>query len=725
MKDGYIITIYKKQRTIYKMRINRIALYNFGPYEGLNEFDIEKQTNTGNIVLIGGKNGAGKTTLFSAIRLSLYGYRESGYQSANSYYIRKVKKLINDKAKREERVESYVEVEFSIVHGSETDIYIVKRSWNIENNETSENMFVVKNGVQLYGDDINDFENYMLNVLPPELFDLYFFDGEKITDFFMEDGSNSRIKNAFLILCGYDNFEIMYRNFKRIGIGNKTNGEVIKRYTEARDKLAQATKIYEKINCEIEEKKQEIVSVKSEIEELERRYRDKGGVTMEEWNNNFLKLKKEEQFREQRNEWIKKAANDIIPFLILRDKIEALVNTLEKEEANYEIEALKKMCVQILQEAARNLVATKSVDTSVIKALLNESESIISSAGTEKIILGLSLEEKKLLSGQLYSLRQLEKKSVLDNRMEVKESIERSKAIRSIIENSSVHAVQEYFEKKEELLQLQAKLSDDFSSLIEYIKNVEIDLEIQRETYNREKRALEEELKKNSVSNMTSKAILLLESLQEKLFSTEISKVESFFMEKIKELARKTSFIDAIRIDEDFNVHIFKKVKLPSDELYQAIARYDEESYIKEFGKYHWNFLLQRFTAKDRKDLMRKIKSTRQDVDINYEIDKAVLSNGEKQVYIMTLYWSIMKLCRQEVPFIIDTPFARIDSEHRANITDKFFNDLAGQVFIFSTNEEIVGKHLEIIKENIQATFLLENTENEKTTVCTNSYFGG
>ena len=59
------------------------------------------------------------------------------------------------------------------------------------------------------------------------------------------------------------------------------------------------------------------------------------------------------------------------------------------------------------------------------------------------------------------------------------------------------------------------------------------------------------------------------------------------------------------------------------------------------------------------------------------------------------------------------------------NSPEKFFNDLTGQVFIFSTNEEIVGKHLEIIKDNIQATFLLENTENEKTTVCTNSYFGG
>lgn len=725
MKDGYIITIYKKQRTIYKMRINRIVLYNFGPYEGLNEFDIEKQTNTGNIVLIGGKNGAGKTTLFSAIRLSLYGYREGGYQSANSYYIRKVKKLINDKAKREEQAESYVEVEFSIVHGSETNVYIIKRCWNIEHNEVSESMLVMKNGEQLYGDDINDFENYLLNVLPPELFDLYLFDGEKITDFFMEDGGNSRIKNAFLILCGYDNFEIMYRNFKRIGVGNKANGEVIKRYTETRDKLAQAAKIFEKVNCEIDEKKQEIASLKSEIEELERRYRDKGGVTMEEWNDNFLKLKKEEQYREQRNDWIKKAANDIIPFLILKERVEELASTLEKEEAAYEKKVLKKMCAQILNEAATNLQIAASTDVSVINALLKETENIISASGTEKIILGLSFEEKKLLSGQLYNLRQLEKNSVLDNRAEVKASIDRSKEIRNIIENSSVNAVQDYFAQKEELLQLQAKLTDDLSSLIEYTKNVEIDLEIQREAYKREKRALEEELKKNSLSNMTSKAILLLENLQEKLFSTEISKVESFFMEKIKELARKTNFIDAIRIDEEFNVHIFKKVKLTSEELYQAILRYDEEAYIKEFGKYHWLFLLQKFKAKDRKELMRKIKPSKQNIEIDYEIDKAVLSNGEKQVYIMTLYWSIMKLCRQEVPFIIDTPFARIDSEHRANITEKFFNDLTGQVFIFSTNEEIVGKHLDIIKDNIQATFLLENTENEKTTVCTNSYFGG
>lgn len=707
------------------MRINRIVLYNFGPYEDLNEFNIENQKNNGNIVLIGGKNGAGKTTLFSAIRVSLYGYREGGYRSANAYYMRKIKKLINDKAKREKQVESYVEIEFSIASGPEINIYIIKRSWCIENNEVSENLLVRKNGVQLYGDDVNDFENYLLNVLPPELFDLFFFDGEKITDFFMEDGSNSRIKNAFLILCGYDNFEIMYRNFKRVGVGNKTNGDVIRKYTESRDKITETSILLEKVNSEIEEQKQEIASVKSEIRELEHRYRDKGGVTVEEWNDNFLKLKQEEQNREQLNEWIKKAANDIIPFLILEERIEKLVNTLEQEEASYERDTLKKMCVQILNEAANNYKKTTNIDASVIESILKESESIIDAIGTEEVILGLSVEEKRLLSGQIYSLRQLDKDSVLNNRAEIKASIERSKEIRDVIENSSVNTVQDYFMQKEELLQRQENLTDFLNHLIEEAKNIEINLEIQRGVFKKDKHALEEELKKNSLNDMSTNAILLLEKLQEKLFSTEITKVEKFFMAKIKELARKTNFIEAIKVDDAFNVHIFKKVELSPDELYQTILRYDEELYIKEFGEYHWKFLLEKFRSKDRMELLRIVKEIKQPLEIYYEIDKAVLSNGEKQIYIMTLYWSIMKLCRQDIPFIIDTPFARIDSEHRTNITENFFNDLAGQIFIFSTNEEIVGDYLNIIKDNIQATFLLENTKNQKTIARANSYFGG
>ena len=100
------------------------------------------------------------------------------------------------------------------------------------------------------------------------------------------------------------------------------------------------------------------------------------------------------------------------------------------------------------------------------------------------------------------------------------------------------------------------------------------------------------------------------------------------------------------------------------------------------------------------------------------------MSKGEKQVFIMSLYWAMMKLCNKEIPFIIDTPFARIDTEHRAHITEFFFKELSGQVFIFSTNEEITKEHVEVIGNDLQATFLIENVDNKKTSIEANKYFG-
>lgn len=703
------------------MRINRVTLFNFGPYEGLNEFNISEQSNKGRIVLIGGKNGAGKTTLFSAIRICMYGYREGGYQSLNSYYKKKVRKLINDKVKREDNADSYVEVDFSVVRGTETDIYVIRRAWKVENADIIEDVFIFKNGIPLNSDEINDFDNYLLSIIPPELFDLYFFDGEKISNFFLEDGSNSRIKNAFLILCGYDNFEIMYKNFKRLGIGSKTDGELIRRYTDSKEKMERSVRLFEKVNREIEEKRQEISSVKTEIEELERRYRDKGGVTMEEWNDNLVQLKQEEQYREVRNEWIKKAANDIIPFIILKDKLIELSEVIEKEENTHEEEALKEMCRKILHEVLNGMEIEKVFQDN----LQVEVDNAISKIASPDIILGLSLEEKKLINGQLYGLINLDKEEVLKNRKEIRKSISRSKKLRDVIENSSVSSIQEYFTHKEELLRNHARLVESLNSLIQYTKDVEIDMELQREIFKKESRILEEELKKESLNSVATKAILLLEKLQEKLFSTEIAKVETLFMSKIKELARKSNFINSIIIDDEFNVHLFKKEKISSLKMFQTISKIDEDTYKKEYGIYHWNYLLEQFKVKGKKELLSKLLIINKDIDVFYELDKTKLSNGEKQVYIMTLYWSIMKLCKQDVPFIIDTPFARIDSEHRTNITERFFNDLSGQVFIFSTNEEIIGQHLEILSDNIQAKFLLENVENEKTTISAKVYFGG
>ena len=115
--------------------------------------------------------------------------------------------------------------------------------------------------------------------------------------------------------------------------------------------------------------------------------------------------------------------------------------------------------------------------------------------------------------------------------------------------------------------------------------------------------------------------------------------------------------------------------------------------------------------------------SNAEQISSEIEVDKTRFSKGEKQVFIMALYWSIMTIAKIHVPFMIDTPFARIDSNHRKKISEYFFKELPGQVLIFSTDEEIIGESLDTIKANIGSYLLLENTDNNKTIIHPNSYF--
>lgn len=101
------------------------------------------------------------------------------------------------------------------------------------------------------------------------------------------------------------------------------------------------------------------------------------------------------------------------------------------------------------------------------------------------------------------------------------------------------------------------------------------------------------------------------------------------------------------------------------------------------------------------------------------------MSSGEKQIFVMSLYWAIMQQSHSILPFIIDTPFARIDTEHRKNITENFFMELPGQLFVLSTDEELSQEHLEIMHDQIARVYMLDYGVDRKTHIISNQYFGG
>ena len=693
------------------MKINNIILHNFGSYEGTTDFDT-RPCNGRNIVLIGGKNGAGKTTLFTAMRLCLYGYKSMGYKNPNSFYNRAVVKLINNTAKITKPTTTFVTMCIELNNGQGMDSFLLTRKWEL-NESLIETFSVLKNGADLSEDEIADFEKYVVSLIPPELFNLYFFDGEKIADFFMDEGSNTRIKDAFLTLCGYDTFDIMRKNFKRIRAGIPTSAPALDEYIVAKDALASAESLYHDLTDRLKACVDAIADCEATLDAEEKEYHQKGGITEEEWNQKLYTLKEEEKKRETYNALLKKWANDVIPFIMLRKQILALKAQIENEN-----QALKYtyFCEVLNSPAVQALVKDK---------LAEINSAAFADFGTEKEpILNLSFDQNSLILAQINTILSFEQDKVEKCKKAIKRSLNLTAKIRKEIESSSITSVQEYMKRRAQLFEEKSALLVQRVELEQQLVAQKEALTLAEQQLGKVQTRLEEELKKASINDISARAIVMLDKLQEILYRRQIDKVENCFRKEIRTLMRKTHFIDDIYIDDNFNTHIYRTEKLSIEKIRKALKTNTEEQLLAFWGAKAMQTLYKKANSNAYNDMCKYFESVDiKSLSLQIEIDKASLSNGEKQIFIMALYYSLVSLCNHELPFVIDTPFARIDTEHRHNISKHFFSELKGQVFILSTNEEINSSHVQILKDKIAATYMLENSDNKRTVVVKNSYF--
>lgn len=693
------------------MKINNIILHNFGSYEGTTNFDT-RPCDGRNIVLIGGKNGAGKTTLFTAMRLCLYGYKSMGYKNPNSFYNRAVVKLVNNTAKITKPATAFVTMCVELNNGQGMDSFLLTRKWEL-NESLIETFSVLKNGADLSEDEIADFEKYVVSLIPPELFNLYFFDGEKIADFFMDEGSNTRIKEAFLTLCGYDTFDIMRKNFKRIRAGIPTSAPALDEYIVAKDALASAESLYHDLTDRLKACVDAIADCEATLDAEEKEYHQKGGITEEEWNQKLYTLKEEEKKRETYNALLKKWANDVIPFIMLRKQILSL-----KEQMENENQALKYtfFCEVLNSPAVQALVKDK---------LAEIDSAAFADFGTEKEpILNLSFEQNSLILAQINTILSFEQDKVEKCKKAIKRSLNLTAKIRKEIDSSSITSVQEYMKRRAQLFEEKSALLVQRVELEQQLVAQKEALTLAEQQLGKVQTRLEEELKKASINDISARAIVMLDKLQEILYRRQIDKVENCFRKEIRTLMRKTHFIDDIYIDDNFNTHIYRTEKVSIEKIRKALKTNTEEQLLAFWGAKAMQTLYKKANSNAYNDMCKYFESVDiKSLSLQIEIDKASLSNGEKQIFIMALYYSLVSLCNHELPFVIDTPFARIDTEHRHNISKHFFSELKGQVFILSTNEEINSSHVQILKDKIAATYMLENSDNKRTVVVKNSYF--
>lgn len=370
------------------------------------------------------------------------------------------------------------------------------------------------------------------------------------------------------------------------------------------------------------------------------------------------------------------------------------------------------------------------LNSPAVQALVRDKLAEIDSAafadfGTEKEpILNLSFEQNSLILAQINTILSFEQDKVEKCKKAIKRSLNLTAKIRKEIESSSITSVQEYMKRRAQLFEEKSALLVQRVELEQQLVAQKEALTLAEQQLGKVQTRLEEELKKASINDISARAIVMLDKLQEILYRRQIDKVENCFRKEIRTLMRKTHFIDDIYIDDNFNTHIYRTEKLSIEKIRKALKTNTEEQLLAFWGAKAMQTLYKKANSNAYNDMCKYFESVDiKSLSLQIEIDKASLSNGEKQIFIMALYYSLVSLCNHELPFVIDTPFARIDTEHRHNISKHFFSELKGQVFILSTNEEINSSHVQILKDKIAATYMLENSDNKRTVVVKNSYF--
>lgn len=226
--------------------------------------------------------------------------------------------------------------------------------------------------------------------------------------------------------------------------------------------------------------------------------------------------------------------------------------------------------------------------------------------------------------------------------------------------------------------------------------------------------ANDEEIKKNDS----------LAAAMDTLYSNLIQQVESDLNIKFEELIRKKNFFSRIYIDKSFSVHILRNEKINTSDLSSLLRTGSVSVATNVLGETAIATLQERYKVTNVAELRKALfDETAAQILLPVEISKDRLSSGEKQIFVMSLYWAMMNQSKNELPFIIDTPFARIDAEHRANITEYFFKGLTGQLLILSTDEELSSNHLEAMRSQISHVYMLEYGQDKRTHIRENQYF--
>jgi len=646
------------------MELDYIHMKNFRQYRDVKiEFAHSSQAD---FTIIQGANGAGKTNLLNAITWCLFGkeyHMDSKYRGLPPVNVASLDE------KRNSIVEMSVDIQFIGDNGKKI---LVSRSQSYQENKGKLAEVPAPHappcimlqgerdwGYPQYGEDA---QFRIDSLVPEDIEEYFFFDGERMDAYFKEKSGNE-IREAVFQISQLGLFETL-----------------IERLTKRKNEFVKQTRglspEVEKIREELDIHTHSLVTDKEQLADLTKKRNDAANLENELSqklrNSSSENIKRLEEQRGELEETIGRLQDDIKD--LEDERIEILHKAMPIVFA-YDPLAKTKKLIDGRKEAG---LIPPMYKTIFIKNLLNKGKCICKSDITNKDEYSSSRRKNVEAFLQEAELSELSNE-LIESNVRIQEMM---KSIRSFPDEIR------YLEKKLNSFQENKdKMNSKLNTISQEIKRADIE-EIRNWETQRQKASQDRE----NLNIQIGKEQHIILQREGRIKFCEI---------KLKQELKKESKYDDLRGLLTFCDESIQCAKEMKDAIMKEVRIQVEKKASDQFLALIWK--------------KNTYKGVAIDDDYNISVPYidgrealGTLSAGERQVCALSFMAALNSVSGFKVPIIIDTPLARISREPRRNIAENLPHYLAGtQVTLLVTEEEYTREVREALSKEVGKAYII------------------
>lgn len=674
------------------MHIRRLVLENFGLFRGRTEIDLssrQRYRKTRPVILIGGTNGAGKTTILEAIRLCLYGSLALGERVSQDEYHSYLRSCVHrDNGMVVPLQSAAVELEFEFGMAGRLQQFHVERSWECNGRSVVTNLTVTKNGAPLDELERAHADEFLRDLIPRGVSQLFFFDGEKIQEMAQASDNDAALAEAIKELLGLDlvsrlrNDLSIHCNRHRESKSPKAIQNELRNIDEKFQQLQQKrltlVRNHDQCQSKVDRIKEEIAIVNQKLSRTGGSYASERDALKSEQAQ--LKHSIDDIERQ-----IREACSDLLPFTLSAPLCIALRDQLVAEKTLQDWNAHQKLLHDQVDEAKQTLESTlfpsddaKQLGTKARQQIIVRAKGMLDGLlapprdlPTIPIVHRLSAEDHNSILGAIQRIESDVPKHVKSLEASLEKVSRRLLQVVSALEKIPDDEVLEPIHKKlGELNRKFGKSEAAADRAEEEAGSLDHELEILKRLRDKKLEEIETTVQNSRREELVGRIQTVLDEYATALTKSKIADLSNAVADCFGQLWRKGDVLHQIKIDP-------------------------ETCCVVLLGKQ------------------------------GQVIPKERLSAGERQIYAISILWALARVSGRVLPMVIDTPLARLDSKHRCHLVTRYFPHVSHQVIILSTDTEIDQTYFRELGPAISHTYHLRYDDSDGRTVVDEGYFWG